>query len=133
MSVRTSARGVEVGDAGHLLDALAPRGPGSGDDHLAHEQMVSTRRLLEREWARPSRPRAFCGCSVLENGGDDRLPVVAMNTVTRTLQRQQPGAGDLSAQNLAVLAREHRVGDAVDDERRGSDRTQRLRRSFAVR
>jgi hypothetical protein len=32
-----SSRGVEVGDAGHLLDAFAARGAGSGDDHLAHE------------------------------------------------------------------------------------------------
>src|SRR6266542_164824 len=31
-----------------------------------------------------------------------------------------------------MLAREHRVGDAVDDERPGSDRRQGLRRSFAV-
>jgi hypothetical protein len=31
-----------------------------------------------------------------------------------------------------MLEREHRVGGAVDDERRGGDRRQRLRRSFAV-
>ena len=32
-----SSRGVEVGDAGHLVDAFAPRRASSGEDHLAHE------------------------------------------------------------------------------------------------
>ena len=32
-----SSRGVEVGDAGHLVDAGAARRAGSGEDHLAHE------------------------------------------------------------------------------------------------
>ena len=38
-----SSRGVEVGDAGHLVDAFAPRGAGSGDDHLAHEPRLLLR------------------------------------------------------------------------------------------
>ena len=95
-------------------------------------QMVSTPVYSSTSGTRPSPPRAFCCCSVLENRGDDHLPVVAIDTVTGTLQRQQPGTGDFYGQNLAMLAREHRVGDAVDDERRGSDRRQGLRRSFAV-
>ena len=32
-----SSRGVEVGDPGDLVDPFAPRGSGSGEDHLAHE------------------------------------------------------------------------------------------------
>src|SRR5215204_4242768 len=42
-----SPGGVEVGDAGHLVDAFAPRGAGSGEDHLAHEL-----RLLVRDHLR---------------------------------------------------------------------------------
>ena len=38
-----SSRGVEVGDAGHLVDAFAPRRAGSGDDHLAHEPRLLLR------------------------------------------------------------------------------------------
>ena len=38
-----SSRDVEVGDAGHLVDALAPRGAGSGEDHLAHELRLLVR------------------------------------------------------------------------------------------
>src|SRR3954447_15144537 len=43
---------------------------------------------------RPSPPRAVCSRSVLENRGDDRLPVVASDTMTGTLHREQPGTGD---------------------------------------
>jgi hypothetical protein len=35
--VEQPSRGVEVGDAGHLLDALAPRRAGSGEDHPPHQ------------------------------------------------------------------------------------------------
>ena len=38
-----SSRGVEVGDAGHLVDAIAARGAGSGEDHLAHEPRLLLR------------------------------------------------------------------------------------------
>src|ERR687898_756890 len=32
-----SSRGVQEGDAGHLVDAFAPRRASSGEDHLAHQ------------------------------------------------------------------------------------------------
>jgi hypothetical protein len=41
-----SSRGVEVGDAGHLVDAFAARRAGSGDDHLAHELRLLLRNHL---------------------------------------------------------------------------------------
>ena len=37
---KQSSRGVQVGDARHLLDALAARGAGPGEDHLAHQRVA---------------------------------------------------------------------------------------------
>ena len=42
-----------------------------------------------------SPPRPFRCRSVLENRGDHHLPVVPIDTVTGTVQRQQPGTGDV--------------------------------------
>src|SRR3954453_2595896 len=82
--------------------------------------------------ARPIAADRIRSRSVLENRGDDHLPVVPIETVTGTLRSEELGTGNVRGQNLAMLEREHRVGGAVDDERRGSDRRQAVRRSVAV-
>ena len=46
---------------------------------------------------------------VLDDGGDDGLPVGAIDPVTGSLQRQQPRTGDLLGQRLAVREWEHRI------------------------
>ena len=70
---------------------------------------------------------------MLEDRPRGDIPVGSIDPVTGSLQRQQPRAGDLVGQRLAVLEREHRIRGAVDHQRRHGDRGQRLARPLARR
>jgi hypothetical protein len=54
---------------------------------------------------------------VLGDGSHDGRSVGSLDTMTGSLQREQPGGGDLVGQSPAVLEWEHRVRTAVDHQR----------------
>ena len=66
-----------------------------------------------------------CGAAlrgVSEDRGHDGRPIGLVDAVAGSIERQQRGAGNLLGQRLAVREREHRVGRAVDHQRRRRDR-----------
>src|SRR5215216_1548020 len=102
-----SARGVEVGDAGHLVDAFAARGAGSGDDHLAHQ----LRLLLRDHLGDHAAHREPEQVDPIEAKGTDEADGVAGHLLDR--RRRGPAGGT----DTAVVERDHSMlgGDAVHD------------------
>ena len=67
-------------------------------------------------------PAEGARAGVMEDRGHDGRPIGSVDAVAGSIDRQQRGAGDLLGQHLAVCEREHRVGRAVDHQRRHGDR-----------
>jgi hypothetical protein len=123
---RAGDRGKRDLRVGHADDGLAPA-------HLVpHEDPVPARLLGlgaqagderwvgERVERRDVEAQAHSG--VVEDRFDDDVPVGAVDAVSGFLEPQQPGAGDLLRERLAMLDRKHRIGGAVNHEGAGGDR-----------
>ena len=102
-----SSRGVEVGDAGHLVDAFAARGAGSGEDHLAHE----LRLLLRDHLGDHAAHREPEQVDLIEAEGADEGDGVARHLLDR--RRRGPAGGA----DTAVVEGDDPMlgGDAVHD------------------
>ena len=61
-----------------------------------------------------------------EDGAGDGLPVGSFDSVSGSVEREQPCTGDLPGQRLSVLEREHRIRRAVDHQCGDGDRGQRF-------
>ena len=65
---------------------------------------------------------------VHEDRVGDGLPVGSLDSVSGSLEREQPCTGNFPGERLSVLEREHRVIRAVNQQRGDGDRGQRLTR-----